>query len=58
MLPAHVVTRPRPQCFPAGTIRGNPETTKPSVLLGSDGVSGLMMPYVMTPTGVEPVLPP
>ena len=37
MLPAHVVTRPRPQCFPAGTIKGNPETTKPSELLGSDG---------------------
>ena len=42
----------------SGTIKGNPETTKPSELLGSDGVSGLMMPYVMTPTGVEPVLPP
>ncbi len=47
-----------PITVPPETIKGNPETTKPSVLLGSDGVSGLMMPYVMTPTGVEPVLPP
>ena len=34
------------------------ETTEPSVLLGSDGVRCLMMANSMTPTGVEPVLPP
>ncbi len=47
-----------PIATPAETIKGNPETTKPSELLGSDGVSGLVIPIEMTPTGVEPVLPP
>ena len=40
---------------PSGQIL---EKTKPSVLLGSDGVRCLMMANSMTPTGVEPVLPP
>ena len=34
------------------------ETTKPSNLLGLESVRKLVLPYVMTPTGVEPVLPP
>lgn len=37
----------------SGTISRSDETTKPSELLGSDGVSGLVIPYVMTPTGME-----
>ena len=37
MLPAPVVA---PIATPAETIKGNPETTKPSDLLGSDGVRG------------------
>lgn len=31
---------------------------KPSNLLGSDVLSGGVKPYLVTPTGVEPVLPP
>ena len=34
------------------------ETKKPSVLLGSDGARGLLITVPMTPTGIEPVLPP
>jgi integrase len=34
------------------------ETTKPSVLLGSDGCGGLVIPPIVTPMGVEPMLPP
>ncbi len=34
------------------------ETKKPSVLLGSDVARGLLMDLPMTPTGIEPVLPP
>jgi integrase len=40
---------------PSGPIH---ETTKPSNSLGSDGAGWLMIPNLVTPTGVEPVLPP
>ena len=36
----------------------NQKTKKPSDLLGSDGGSVPPMAYLVTPTGVEPVLPP
>lgn len=36
----------------------NQDTKKPSNLLGSDVLSGGVKPYLVTPTGVEPVLPP
>ena len=39
-------------------IRGNQKTKKPSDLLGSDGGRVPPMAYLVTPTGVEPVLPP
>ena len=42
----------------SGTISRSDETTKPSELLGSDGVRWLKKAYEVTPTGVEPVLPP
>ena len=34
------------------------ETTEPSELLGSDGARCAVKVNLMTPTGVEPVLPP
>ena len=43
---------------PAEPIKGYHETKKPSDLLGSDGVRYLVMANLVTPTGVEPVLPP
>jgi hypothetical protein len=39
-------------------ITKNQDTKKPSYLLGCDGERGLLIPYLVTPTGVEPVLPP
>ena len=39
-------------------ISKNPKTKKPSVLLGLDGGRVPPMAYLVTPTGVEPVLPP
>ena len=43
---------------PAEAITKTHKTTKPSELLGSDGAGWLMIPNLVTPTGVEPVLPP
>ncbi len=42
----------------SGTIAANQETKKPCKLQGSDGAGWLLKLNVMTPTGVEPVLPP
>ena len=39
-------------------ISKNHKTKKPSVLLGLDGLGCVEKPYLVTPTGVEPVLPP
>ena len=39
-------------------ISKNPKTKKPSDLLGLDGGRVPPMAYLVTPTGVEPVLPP
>ena len=39
-------------------IKGNHKTKKPSDLLGCDGGRVPPMAYLVTPTGVEPVLPP
>ena len=39
-------------------ISKNPKTKKPSDLLGCDGGRVPPMAYLVTPTGVEPVLPP
>lgn len=39
-------------------ISKNQKTKKPSDLLGSDGGRSPLMAYLVTPTGVEPVLPP
>jgi len=41
-----------------GDNSSNHETTKPSVLLGSDGCLLPLMGDLVTPTGIEPVLPP
>ena len=43
---------------PAEAITKTHKTTKPSELLGSDGAGWLIIPNLVTPTGVEPVLPP
>jgi integrase len=43
---------------PADPIKRNQKTKKPSVLLGSDGFGCVQTGSVMTPTGIEPVLPP
>ena len=48
---SHITKHPAP-------IKGNQKTKKPSVLLGNDGCRGSVNPYLVTPTGVEPVLPP
>ena len=39
-------------------ISKNHKTKKPSVLLGLDGSGCVEKAYLVTPTGVEPVLPP
>ena len=41
-----------------GAATKRPETTKPSELLGFDGARWLLKLNLVTPTGVEPVLPP
>ncbi len=41
-----------------GANSSNHKTTKPSVLLGSDGCLLPLMGVLVTPTGIEPVLPP
>ena len=41
-----------------GAAAGSTETKKPSKLLGLVLMKKLVLPYLMTPTGVEPVLPP
>ncbi len=41
-----------------GAITTDHKTKKPSEKLGSNGSRGIAIPYLVTPTGVEPVLPP
>ncbi len=48
---SHIKNPPEP-------LTGNHKTKTPSVLLGVDVCRGLMNPHLVTPTGVEPVLPP
>ncbi len=48
---SHITKHPEP-------IKGNQKTKKPSDLLGCDGGRVPPMAYLVTPTGVEPVLPP
>ena len=55
VLPAPTVAPIAHNLEPSGPIT---ETTKPSDLLGSDGVRCAVIVDFMTPTGVEPVLPP
>ena len=43
---------------PTASIASDQETKKPSEKLGFDGCRGMLNPYLVTPTGVEPVLPP
>jgi len=50
-------TRPPIDAHSASIAR-NQETKKPSEKLGFDGCGGMLIPYQVTPTGVEPVLPP
>jgi hypothetical protein len=37
------------------TLKGNHDTKKPSILPGSDGLRGVMPPYLMPPQGLEPM---
>jgi hypothetical protein len=43
---------------PTEPIRKNQDTKKPRKKQGFDGLGGVLIPGPMTPTGLEPVLPP
>ena len=57
--PSPVLSPTRPPIDdPSASIASDHKTKKPSEKLGNDGLGTIVIPYLVTPTGVEPVLPP